>query len=256
MGVPFGSFYRGGATLALRAVAGPWQLQFGKADRDDQDRRRKASSRPWRRSAGRAASPGPAPMPAPSIMASPSPVPPLPVAARIRGVRLPDRSGFVRKLATLLLIAIATEGRALAISPAADLGLRPISATMSIIAVLPHRNQDQLYSLLINIAKGRAKPISHSEFEARFAPDPKSVARVATFLTHSGFSITRKTRDMIFATAPTGTVQQTFGVVIHNIRNSDRVDAYAAESPAKIPGALAGSLLTVVVDNLPMRWVH
>ncbi len=127
---------------------------------------------------------------------------------------------------------------------------------MSIVVLLPHRNQAQLDELLREIAKGQARPISHTQFLSTYAPDPRSVAAVAAYLQSSGFTVVKKTESIVFAQATTAVVERTFGTSIHNMRNLQHDDAYFAAQAIHVPSSLARFAVTVSLDNVPLRWIH
>jgi pseudomonalisin/xanthomonalisin len=164
------------------------------------------------------------------------------------------RNALLALACALGLAALPVAAQA-ALAPSDDLGPRPPGAVTSIVVVLPHRNQAQLDELLRAIELGRAKPISHAQFVAQFAPAPESVGRVARFLNSRGFGIQRTAENLIFATAPTAVVQRTFDTVIHNVRTFGRAEAYAAVAPARLPSEIAADVITVQLDNTPMRRV-
>jgi subtilase family serine protease len=127
---------------------------------------------------------------------------------------------------------------------------------MTVVVMLPHRNQAQLDDLLRRIAKGQARPISHAQFVSTYAPDPLSVAAVAAGLQSIGFTIAKKTESIVFAEATTAVVERTFGTPIHNIRNIQRYDAYYATQSIHVPFNLARFAVTVSLDRVPLRWVR
>ncbi len=136
-----------------------------------------------------------------------------------------------------------------------DLGPRQPAAATTVVVVLAHRNQAQLDTLLNEIASGRAKPISHSEFTRRYAPAAQSVRRVAAFLQARGFQIVHTGASMILAVAATRVVERTFATSVHNVREASSGDWYESTSRPIAPPTLAPLLRTVVISSLPMHAV-
>ena len=151
-----------------------------------------------------------------------------------------------------LILVLAQRASSGALDPRIDLGPRQAAAATRVVLVLAHRNQRQLDALLDAIAQGRAKPISHAQFERTYAPGAASLRRVQTFLKAKGFAIERSSDSLILANAPSRTVEKTFTTSIHNVREAARGDWYAPAARPVAPAAIAPLLATVMVSSRPM----
>ena len=134
-----------------------------------------------------------------------------------------------------------------------DLGPRQPAAATTVVVVLAHRNQGQLDTLLSEIASGRAKPISHSEFVRKYAPAAQSVRRVTAFLQSRGFQIVHTGAATILAVASTRVVERTFATGVHNVREASSGDWYESISRPIPPATIAPFLRTVVISSIPMH---
>jgi kumamolisin len=137
-----------------------------------------------------------------------------------------------------------------------DLGRRDPGAMVDILVNL-RLNHEQELQQLTEQQSDRQSPNYHryltpAEFADRFGPTADQVKKVAASLTTAGFQVTgvADNRLLIYASAPSVTVENYFRTEIHNVNQGTYGERYVNFLPALAPAELESSVEAVVLDNL------
>ncbi len=134
-----------------------------------------------------------------------------------------------------------------------DLGPMRAGATVRVGLLLRNRHEDEIATLAR--AQGQRGSryyhayLTNAQWNAYFAPEETSVARVTQTLQRGGFRIQRidSNRGLIVATAPVRSAERFFATSIHRMLQRDGAgERYANVTTAVMPAALRGDAVAVV----------
>ena len=125
------------------------------------------------------------------------------------------------------------------------------SHPMHVVVTLKLRNEQQLDSY---IAKPGFKPLTSEQFNAQYAPTAEQAQAVANYLTKAGFTNVKiaPNRALVEADGSADTAQTAFGTSFVHVKTKEGRDAFANNSPVRIPASLQSTVNAV----LGMQNVH
>ena len=125
------------------------------------------------------------------------------------------------------------------------------SHPMHVVVTLKLRNEQQLDSY---IAKPGFKPLTSEQFNAQYAPTAEQAQAVANYLSKAGFTNVKiaPNRAQVEADGRADTAQTAFGTSFVHVKTKEGRDAFANNSPVRIPASLQGTVNAV----LGMQNVH
>jgi subtilase family serine protease len=125
------------------------------------------------------------------------------------------------------------------------------SQPMHVVVTLKLRNEQQLDSY---IAKPGFKPLTSEQFNAQYAPTAEQAQAVANYLSKAGFTNVKiaPNRAQVEADGRADTAQTAFGTSFVHVKTKEGRDAFANNSPVRIPASLQGTVNAV----LGMQNVH
>lgn len=129
-----------------------------------------------------------------------------------------------------------------------DLGPVDAARPLTLELGLASRDQAGLDSLV-----SHGGHVSPADYDSRFGPDPQAASAVAGALRGEGLAVSWKSGQALMQVrGNAATVQQTFGVRIHNWIGPDGLHFYAPRSNPSVPGALRPAVTSITgFDNYP-----
>lgn len=135
-------------------------------------------------------------------------------------------------------------------------GAMPISKSVHVTLALKLRNEAQLQTFIANAKQPGAtqRVMSRATLAANHLPTAAQAQAVAAYLTKAGFKNVKihAGNMLVSGDASAANVQSAFQTTLINVRTQDGRNAFANNSPIKIPAALQGSVQAV----LGLQTVH
>jgi subtilase family serine protease len=137
-----------------------------------------------------------------------------------------------------------------------DLGRRADSAPVDVTVSLRFNHAEDLDRLIEEqgdpASPNFRKYLTSAQFAEQFGPTADQLGRVSSELKRAGFRITKTSanRALIFATAPSGLVENYFKTEIHTVKQDTDADRYMNVTPAFLPDTLVPLVLEVNLNNL------
>jgi kumamolisin len=139
-----------------------------------------------------------------------------------------------------------------------DLGRRSAGLSVDVLVTLRFNNAAELHRLVREqsdrTSSNYHRYLTPAQFAEQFGPTAEQLNQVVAELTRAGFQVSEASsnRLLVYATAPSSTVENYFKTEIHTVNQPDRGEAYMNVKPILLPDVLIPLVKAVHANDLVM----